>query len=91
MRAWDEWRFRTHVPPLDNPPDSLGFPSRLILTDISRPHDGRREYAPKNRAMLRVTESGRVYCTCCGRELKRAYLANPSLRFCPRCGAEVMR
>ena len=58
---------------------------------LSRQHDGVHEHVPHELAPLRKTASGRVYCSCCGRELKRDYMYSPSWRFCPRCGAEVLR
>ena len=83
-------RFMVHIPqPGEH--DALGFPQSLTLKDVSRPHEGRREYVPRNIALLSESKSGRVYCSCCGRELKRDYLYSPSWRFCPRCGAEVLR
>ena len=83
-------RFLVHIEQSDGT-DALGFPSRVTLEDTSRPHEGRRGYVPDNLALLSESESGRVYCSCCGRELKREYKFSPSWRFCPRCGAEVMR
>lgn len=83
-------RFLIHIPQPDDM-DALGFPSSVTLEDTSRPHEGRRVYVPRNLALLSESESGRVYCSCCGRELKREYKFSPSWRFCPRCGAEVLR
>jgi hypothetical protein len=83
-------RFIVHIQQSDDT-DALGFPSSVELEDISRPHEGMREYVPRNLALLVESESGRVYCSCCGRELKRKYKFSPSWRFCPRCGAEVLR
>lgn len=58
---------------------------------LSRTHDGVHERVTHKLAPLRKTESGSVYCSCCGRQLKREYMFSPSWRFCPRCGAEVLR
>lgn len=84
-------RFVVHVPQSDNPEDAFGYPSRVTLEDTSRPHDGGREYVPRNLALLSESESGRVYCSCCGRQLRREYKSSPSWLFCPKCGAEVLR
>lgn len=58
---------------------------------LSRQHDGVHEHVPHELAPIRETKSGGVYCSCCGRQLRREYLVSPSWRFCPRCGAEVLR
>lgn len=91
MHEYADRKFKAKIPQLNNPPDVLGFPSRIELEDTSRPYEGLREYSPRNLALLNETESGGVYCSCCGRQLKREYMFSPSWRFCPKCGAEVMR
>ena len=53
-------------------------------------NDCMHKHVPHELAPLRKTASGRVYCSCCGRELKRDYMYSPSWRFCPKCGAEVL-
>lgn len=58
---------------------------------LSRQHDGVHEHVPHELAPIRETKSGGVYCSCCGRQLRREYLVSPSWRFCPKCGAEVLR
>lgn len=58
---------------------------------LSRQHDGVHEHVPHELAPIRETKSGGVYCSCCGRQLRREYLVSPSWRFCPRCGTEVLR
>lgn len=58
---------------------------------LSRQHDGVHEHVPHELAPIRETKSGGVYCSCCGRQLRREYLVSPLWRFCPRCGAEVLR
>ena len=58
---------------------------------LSRQHDGVHEHVPHELAPIRETKSGGVYCSCCGRQLKREYTYSPSWRFCPKCGAEVLR
>ena len=84
-------RFMVHIPQPDNPDDAFGYPSRIKLKDVLSPHIGWHEYVTRKVALLRKTESGSVYCSCCGRKLRREYMYSPSWRFCPRCGAEMMR
>lgn len=84
-------RFIVHVSQSFNPDDAFGYPSCIKLKSVLSPHNGWHEYVPRNLALLSESESGRVYCSCCGRELKRKYKFSPSWRFCPRCGAEVLR
>lgn len=68
--------------------DRLGFPLRISLGKAGDGDGGFREYAPHNIAFAREI-SGKVMCSCCGRQLKREYLSKESWRFCPRCGAEI--
>lgn len=84
-------RFIVHISQSFNPDDAFEYPSCIKLKNVLSPHDGWREYVHRNLALLSESESGRVYCSCCGRELKREYKFSPSWRFCPRCGAEVLR
>lgn|GEM_PF-3751619 len=84
-------RFMVHIPQSDNPDDAFGYPSRIKLKDVLSPHIGWHEYVTRKVALLRKTESGSVYCSRCGRQLRREYIYSPSWRFCPKCGAEVLR
>lgn len=83
----------------DSAPYNVEFCGRLAgalvgtsdKNPLSRQHDGVHEHVPHELAPIRETKSGGVYCSCCGRQLRREYLVSPSWRFCPRCGAEVLR
>lgn len=84
-------RFMVHIPQPDNPEDAFGYPSRIKIKDALLPHIGWHEYVTRKVALLRKAESGKVYCSRCGRELKRDYMFSSSWNFCPRCGAEILR
>lgn len=84
-------RFIVHVSQSFNPDDAFEYPSCIKLKSVLSPHNGWHEYVTRKVALLRKTESGSVYCSRCGRQLKREYKFSPSWRFCPRCGAEVLR
>ena len=83
----------------DSAPYNVEFCGRLAgalvgtsdKNPLSRQHDGVHEHVPHELAPIRETKTGGVYCSCCGRQLRREYLVSPSWRFCPRCGAEVLR
>ena len=72
----------------DDERDSFGRPRKIVLTEIGT--DKRWAYAPHDMALLNEA-GGKVMCSCCSRQLKRKYLNNPNWRYCPKCGAEIMR
>ena len=68
--------------------DIFGYPTEIHVSRIGS-HVGFRDYRPRNIALLNEV-SGKVMCSCCGRQLKRNYLVSRRWRFCPTCGAEIM-
>lgn len=71
-----------------------GGPNYMTLMAIADRIDSEMVELPRDPhelAPIRETKSGGVYCSCCGRQLRREYLVSPLWRFCPRCGAEVLR
>ena len=42
-------------------------------------------------ATIEETEGGKVRCSACKRQLKREYLYHADWRYCPRCGAELVK
>lgn len=61
----------------------------MRLADLIDPEGD--EDVTRKVVLLRKAESGKVYCSRCGRELKRDYMYSLSWNFCPRCGAEILR
>jgi hypothetical protein len=68
--------------------DSLGYPTEIRVGKVGS-HVGFRDYRPRDIAFLNEV-SGKLMCSCCGRQLKRDYLVSRRWRFCPTCGAEIM-